>query len=193
MTVLGALFIPETYAPVLLRRRANALSKATGHKYRSKNEAEKEIKIGELFKTAIVRPWILLFREPIVLLLSMYMAIVYATLYVSHSRAYSDMSPLPNFVLTRCLDVLWRLPDRLPAGTRLVTRYWRSRIPRRSRWLHPRRVILHLHRESAVFEATGCRGRLAGPRTAATPCPARGSVSANCECSVLPSFLVIKC
>lgn len=38
--------------------------------------------LGKTFKTALSRPWILLFREPIVLLLSIYMAIIYGTLYM---------------------------------------------------------------------------------------------------------------
>jgi hypothetical protein len=38
--------------------------------------------ITQEFKTALSRPWILLFREPIVLLLSVYMAIIYGTLYM---------------------------------------------------------------------------------------------------------------
>jgi MFS family permease len=83
LTVIGAIFIPETYASVLLRDRANTLSKATGQVYRSKFEKDKKVEIGQLFKTALGRPWVLLFKEPIVFLLSLYLAIVYATLYVS--------------------------------------------------------------------------------------------------------------
>lgn len=36
----------------------------------------------QAFKTALSRPWILLLREPIVLMLSIYMAIIYGTLYL---------------------------------------------------------------------------------------------------------------
>ncbi|KAI4132771.1 MAG: hypothetical protein LQ347_002454 [Umbilicaria vellea] len=70
--ILGALTIPETYPPVLLRKRAAALSKATGHVYRSKLELNKAStpSVGAAFKTALSRPWVLLFREPIVFLLS---------------------------------------------------------------------------------------------------------------------------
>lgn len=74
--------IPETYAPVLLRSRAERLSKATGKVYRSKYEKDKAVEIKELYKVSLIRPWQLLFREPIVFLLSLYLAIVYATLYV---------------------------------------------------------------------------------------------------------------
>lgn len=77
------LFVPETYAPVLLRRRAERLSKLSGKVYLSKLEVDQgRIDLKESFKVALSRPWILLFREPIVFLLSLYMAIVYGTLYM---------------------------------------------------------------------------------------------------------------
>jgi MFS family permease len=41
-----------------------------------------KVTFGETFKVALSRPWVLLFREPIVFLLSLYMAIIYGTLYM---------------------------------------------------------------------------------------------------------------
>ncbi|KKY28062.1 putative polyamine transporter 3 [Phaeomoniella chlamydospora] len=81
--IAGAIFVPETYAPVLLRRRAAALSKRTGKVYKTKVEIETgPIHPLAILKTNLVRPWILLFMEPIVLLLSIYIAIIYGTLYM---------------------------------------------------------------------------------------------------------------
>jgi multidrug resistance protein len=81
--IMGTLLIPETYAPVLLRRRAAKLSQMTGKLYLSRTDADRgKVRIGDAFKTALSRPWILLLKEPIVLLLSIYMAIVYGTLYM---------------------------------------------------------------------------------------------------------------
>jgi MFS family permease len=81
--IVGALTIPETYSPVILRRRAKKLSQITGKVYKSKIEVDDGAKtVSQEFKTALSRPWILLFMEPIVLLLSIYMAIVYGTLYM---------------------------------------------------------------------------------------------------------------
>jgi len=75
--------VPETYAPVLLRKRAARLSKLSGKVYRSQADAEQgRVSAGHAFKTALSRPWVLLFREPIVFLLSLYMAIIYGTLYM---------------------------------------------------------------------------------------------------------------
>ena len=81
--ILGAFTIPETYAPLLLRKRAAKLSRDTGNVYRSKLEVGKpKPSLAKSFKVALSRPWILLIKEPIVLLLSIYLAIIYGTLYM---------------------------------------------------------------------------------------------------------------
>lgn len=81
--VVGALLIPETYAPVLQRKRALKLSEMTGKVYKSRADIDQgPTTFGKVFKTSLSRPWILLFSEPIVLLLSIYMAIIYGTLYM---------------------------------------------------------------------------------------------------------------
>ncbi|KAG4031158.1 hypothetical protein MFRU_010g02830 [Monilinia fructicola] len=81
--IIGGLTIPETYSPVILRRRANKMSSMTGKVYKSKIEVDYGSKsLSSEFKTALSRPWILLFTEPIVFLLSLYMAIIYGTLYM---------------------------------------------------------------------------------------------------------------
>ncbi|KAG5951472.1 hypothetical protein E4U53_003022 [Claviceps sorghi] len=81
--ILGTLLVPETYSPALLRKRALKMSEITGKRYVSKLDHDRgRVTLAESFKTALSRPWILLFREPIVLLLSIYMAIVYGTLYM---------------------------------------------------------------------------------------------------------------
>ncbi|KAH8738440.1 major facilitator superfamily domain-containing protein [Ilyonectria robusta] len=82
--ILGTLFVPETYAPVLLRRRAQMLSKTTDRAYISTIDAGKPPKsLVDQCKTALTRPWVLLFKEPIVLLTSVYIAIIYGTLYLN--------------------------------------------------------------------------------------------------------------
>src|SRR2546423_156274 len=81
--IAGALYIPETYPPVLLQKRAAALSKQTNKKYISILEKRGGKRTtAEAFQTALARPWALLFTEPIVLLISVYMAILYGTLYM---------------------------------------------------------------------------------------------------------------
>lgn len=74
--LVGIAFIPETYTPVLLQKRAAKLSKLTGAVYKSRLDVGNANRTaGQIFTKTMVRPWILLFMEPIVLLLSIYMAI----------------------------------------------------------------------------------------------------------------------
>ncbi|KAE8150969.1 major facilitator superfamily domain-containing protein [Aspergillus avenaceus] len=81
--VIESVLVPETYAPVLLRKRAAKLTSLTGKTHKSKLEIERgKVSLASTFGTALLRPWVLLFAEPIVLLLSVYMAIVYGTLYM---------------------------------------------------------------------------------------------------------------
>ena len=81
--IVSTFTYPETYAPVLLQQRAKALSKMTGKVYISKLDAGRPHQtVATKFKIALLRPWVLLFVEPIVLLTSIYMAIIYGTLYL---------------------------------------------------------------------------------------------------------------
>ena len=83
IAIIGGVLVPETYTPVLLRKRATALSKMTGKVYISLlDKTRGQVSAKKSFETALVRPWVLLFREPIVLLISIYMAIIYGTLYM---------------------------------------------------------------------------------------------------------------
>ncbi|UZJ51472.1 hypothetical protein CBS101457_000792 [Exobasidium rhododendri] len=81
LLLLGFVMYSETYTPVLLRRRAKKLCEATGKHYISKLDEGKDVSVKNQFKIALSRPWLLLIYEPIVLLLSLYVAIVYAILY----------------------------------------------------------------------------------------------------------------
>jgi MFS family permease len=82
MFILGSCSIPETYGPFLLRRRAARMSKATGRVYQDVIQHDKApVSAKQLFANVLSRPWILFFSEPIVLLLSVYMALIYGTLY----------------------------------------------------------------------------------------------------------------
>ncbi|GFF92212.1 uncharacterized MFS-type transporter C530.15c [Aspergillus lentulus] len=81
--IVMALSVPETYAPVLLRKRAKALSTITGDCYRSTLDITRgNISVRSRFQAVVLRPWTLLLREPIVLLLAFYAAVIYGTLYM---------------------------------------------------------------------------------------------------------------
>jgi hypothetical protein len=82
LCILIALIVPETYGPLLLRRRAQALSKTTGKSYISKLDKDApQTTLGAKLKIALKRPWLLLFHEPIVLVLTIYTALLYGTVF----------------------------------------------------------------------------------------------------------------
>ena len=81
VTILGFFFLRETYPPVILEWKAKRLRKETGNEnLRSKLDSGLPPK--ELLKLAIIRPLKLLIFSPIVLAMSIFMAVVYGYLYL---------------------------------------------------------------------------------------------------------------
>ncbi|KAJ5528338.1 Major facilitator superfamily domain general substrate transporter [Penicillium frequentans] len=83
MFVLGLVFVPETYAPYILRRRAKILSKRTGKAYVSKLDVGIPPKtLSATLSTAITRPIVMAIWEPISTAMAVYAAIIYGILYL---------------------------------------------------------------------------------------------------------------
>ena len=83
LAVLNFFITRETYAPILLRKRASKLRKQHPHlHFVSKLDIGKDVRVKQRFKDNIFRPFQLLFRESIVSSLSIYMAYLYALLYM---------------------------------------------------------------------------------------------------------------
>ncbi|KAI1626139.1 major facilitator superfamily transporter [Exophiala viscosa] len=84
MWVIGTLTIPETYSPVILQRRARKLAKMTGRAHISvyEKKAGHRLSASKKARQVLFRPWSLLIHEPIVLMISLYMAILYATMFL---------------------------------------------------------------------------------------------------------------
>ncbi|KAK0618762.1 Efflux pump FUB11 [Lasiodiplodia hormozganensis] len=81
--IVGTLAVPETYGPVILRKRVEKLARMTGKHYRSIVDYDRgKMTFQKVLNKSMRRPWALLFREPIVLLLTIYLAIVYGILYM---------------------------------------------------------------------------------------------------------------
>lgn len=81
--IAGSILVPETYGPVLLSRRAAALTHETGHKHVSVLHVQNNgASPATVFARALKRPWVLLFLEPIVLVASTYLAIIYGIIYM---------------------------------------------------------------------------------------------------------------
>ncbi|MCJ1438899.1 Citrinin biosynthesis cluster MFS transporter mrr1 [Xylographa pallens] len=81
-TALGLLIIPESFAPVILQRRAKKL------RFETRNWAvhaaldENRVDVRQLLTKYLLRPFAMLFLEPILLLITIYMATIYAILYL---------------------------------------------------------------------------------------------------------------
>ncbi|CAH0057677.1 unnamed protein product [Clonostachys solani] len=73
----------ETYAPFILRHRSRALSQMTGSVYVYHLDAGKPPRtVAHELSKSLTRPWVMLFREPIVLLTALYISVIYGTLYM---------------------------------------------------------------------------------------------------------------
>ncbi|KAL5365024.1 major facilitator superfamily domain-containing protein [Aspergillus floccosus] len=90
---LVVLFQPETYSPVLLKWKASHLRKSTGDfRYQSAMDLNRTSLLSRIV-TACVRQLTLPIREPIILLLSLYMTVLYIVLFTffdGYSYIFSD-------------------------------------------------------------------------------------------------------
>ena len=71
----------ETYAPVLIERKTRALQKSTGN-MALRSKYDRNLTPRDLWKISLIRPFKMLFFSPILLLLSIFMAIAYGYLYL---------------------------------------------------------------------------------------------------------------
>ncbi|KAI9841833.1 MAG: hypothetical protein M1838_003408 [Thelocarpon superellum] len=78
---LLVLFLPETFAPVLLKWKASQLRSLTGdERYKAALEIREDTFL-ERLKVALYRPFLLTFSEPIILLLAVYLTVIYVILF----------------------------------------------------------------------------------------------------------------
>ncbi|KAG6036631.1 hypothetical protein E4U41_005600 [Claviceps citrina] len=79
---LDLLFLEETYPPVILVEKAADLRRRTKNWGIHAKQEEIEVDFAELVQKNFSRPLRLLFTEPIILLLSIYMSFIYGILYL---------------------------------------------------------------------------------------------------------------
>ncbi|MCJ1241704.1 hypothetical protein MMC14_009710 [Varicellaria rhodocarpa] len=78
---LVVLFQPETYAPILLKWKAAHLREISDDpRYRAEVEIRDESFISRL-RTALYRPFLLTFSEPVIMLLALYLTVIYIILF----------------------------------------------------------------------------------------------------------------
>ena len=75
------LFQPETYAPVLLKWKAEKLRQLTGDdRYRAEVEI-RDVAFSKRLARALYRPFLLTFSEPIIILIALYLTVIYIILF----------------------------------------------------------------------------------------------------------------
>ena len=99
--VVSLLSLPETYAPVLLRKRAQRLSNMTGRVCVSATAGKNgnNPSFSTSLATTLSRPFLLAAHEPIILILALYQAIVFGTLYLTFAAfpiVYTDLRGWPQ-------------------------------------------------------------------------------------------------
>lgn len=79
---LGVLFLQETWAPKLLAQKTERLRKETGNDALSPMVSNTQITFGKKMRQALARPFIMLFTQPIVVVLTIYRAFLYGLTYL---------------------------------------------------------------------------------------------------------------
>jgi DHA1 family multidrug resistance protein-like MFS transporter len=80
--VLAVFFAQETYYPVILQRKAAEIRQRTGNNAIYAPHDLARVDLGELFQKYFSRPIVMLLVEPILFLLTLYMAFIYGLMYL---------------------------------------------------------------------------------------------------------------
>lgn len=73
--------IPETYAPVILKRRARKLRKETGNPNIMTEQEALKLNFKQLLETVLIRPVSMMLTEPVLDLMNLYIVLIYSLLY----------------------------------------------------------------------------------------------------------------
>jgi DHA1 family multidrug resistance protein-like MFS transporter len=80
--LVAVVFLPETYAPVLLARKAQRLRAAAPENVLVYAEHEaQDWSVRAVAQRSVLRPFAMLAKEPILLLITLYMSVIYGLLY----------------------------------------------------------------------------------------------------------------
>ncbi|CAE6425089.1 unnamed protein product [Rhizoctonia solani] len=81
-TIVLALTLPETYAPIILKKRAEKLRKSTGdERFYSAIERE-NLHWAKRLENIMGRPFIMFFQEPMLFTVTIYMSFIYGCVYL---------------------------------------------------------------------------------------------------------------
>jgi DHA1 family multidrug resistance protein-like MFS transporter len=120
---IGFFVIPETSAARILQLRAAKLRKETGNEAYYSAADENKLTLDRVLNVYLLRPFTMLFEEPILALLTAYMSFLYGIVYLlfeavnkvtSHIHLQQvNISLVPSLLLRRARLVARRLPTTL--------------------------------------------------------------------------------
>lgn len=87
--LLTIFFLPETFAPILLSWKAKHLRQQTGNE-NYVSHLDLQASLVQRLKTALLRAWHMLVKEPIVILMGLWLIVVYIVIY-SFLQGYGDI------------------------------------------------------------------------------------------------------
>ncbi|KIW03033.1 uncharacterized protein PV09_05686 [Verruconis gallopava] len=73
--------IPETYAPVILKRRARKLREESGNPNIMTEQEKVKLTFSQVVRTSLIRPITMILTEPVLDLMCMYIVLIYSMLY----------------------------------------------------------------------------------------------------------------
>ncbi|KAI9734278.1 MAG: hypothetical protein M1834_002382 [Cirrosporium novae-zelandiae] len=82
VSIISFMRLPETYAPIVLSKKARRIRKETGNPNIRSLWDEEETNLAIIVQVYLVRPWVLLFTEPILVFVTVYQAFIYGTCYL---------------------------------------------------------------------------------------------------------------
>lgn len=81
VTLIVVGMIPETYAPIILKRRAAKLRIELNNPNIITEQEKIKLTFQDILRTSLIRPITMIFTEPVLDLMSMYIVLIYAMLY----------------------------------------------------------------------------------------------------------------
>ncbi|AAS53693.1 AFR322Cp [Eremothecium gossypii ATCC 10895] len=127
MALAGAVWllvalVPETYAPIILKRRAEKLRKLTGNQNIMTEQEAQGLSLSAMVQTCLLRPLYFIFTEPVLDLMCFYVCLIYSLLYAFFCAYPVIFSELYGYKDDKI--GLMFLPIIIGASLALATTYW---------------------------------------------------------------------
>lgn len=124
--VMAFLIVPETYMPVLLKRKAQQLRFETGNWAWHAKLEEKPVTVTHFITQYLTRPFSMLFQEPILILMTLYVSFTFGMIYFVFAVRIGP--PFPIIALLLADRTLYRHTRSASSGN-VATHHFRAPCP----------------------------------------------------------------